>query len=278
MEDSYLMAKMTGGEIKSAAEMGRAVLIPVGAIENHGDHLPVDTDNLAVARVCQEATMSRPDLMLCAPTIHYGYNEHNMDFPGTIDVYPIHFIQYCLDIGLSFARTGFQVVLFVNGHGSNAILLEVVARQVMLKAKVKCASVSYWSLIGDEIDKLRESVFPGGMSHAGEFETSLYLHLDELHVIKAKMKPNIVGHVTKHIWHDLVKGSPVRFVARWSQLSPTTMVSGDPTLANAEKGKVWFEAAVSHLVEIVQELMELDLPDPVDHQLKPLPSGGSPSG
>lgn len=268
MKDEFLFAKMTGEQVKEAVRSGKIILIPVGAIENHGDHLPVDTDNLPLVRMCEEAAKSRPDLIVCAPPIHYGYNEHNMDFAGTIDVYPTHFIDYCIDVGKSFARNGFQVILFVNGHGSNGILLEVAARQVTLKAKVKCASVSYWALVTEEVNRLRESPYPGGMSHACEFETSLYLYLDESRVVNEKMKANVVGKVAKDIWYDLFDGGPVRFVPRWSQVSPATMVSGDPTLASAEKGKAFFEAAVRRLIEVGEELVRLELLEPVDHQFK----------
>jgi len=265
----HLFAKMTGEQIVEAAKKNKAILIPVAAIENHGDHLPVDTDNIAVAQVCEGAAKSRPDLIICAPPIHYGYNEHNMDFPGTIDVHPTHFIGYCTDVGMSFARNGFQVILFVNGHGSNANLLEIAARQVTLKAKVKCASVSYWTLVSEEANRLRESPYPGGMSHAGEFETSLYLYLDKSRVITGKMKANVVGSVTKHMWYDLFGGGPIRFVPRWSQISPATMVSGDPTVASEEKGRVLYQAIVDRLIEAAGELLGLDLPEPTDHQFKP---------
>jgi creatinine amidohydrolase len=269
MENEFLFAKMTGEEVKEAASRGKVIFIPVGAIENHGAHLPVDTDNMPLVRMCQEAAQARPDLIVCAPAIHYGYNEHNMDFPGTIDVYPTHFIDYCIDVGKSFAHNGFETIVFVNGHGSNGILLEVAARQVTLKAAVKCASVSYWSLVTEEVKSLRESPEPGGMSHACEFETSLYLYLDEARVVKEKMAANVVGRVAKDIWYDLFGGGPIRLVSRWSQVSPTTMVSGDPTLATAEKGKVFFEAAVRRLIEVAEQLSELELSAPVDHQYKP---------
>ena len=269
MKSEYLFAKMTGEEVREAAGAGKAILIPVGAIENHGDHLPVDTDNMPLVRMCEEAASTRPDLIVCAPPIHYGYNEHNMDFPGTIDVYPTHFIEYCIDVGASFARNGFQAILFVNGHGSNGILLEVAARQVTLKAGVKCASVSYWALVAEEAARLRESPYPGGMSHAGEFETSLYLYLDESRVVKEKMVTNVVGRIARDIWFDLFCGGPVRFVPLWSRISPATMVSGDPTLASVEKGRLFFEATVRRLIEVSEELIRLELPPPTDHQFRP---------
>lgn len=266
MNDEYLFEKMNGAQAQEASRLGKAILIPVGAIENHGDHLPVDTDNMPLVRICQEAACQKNDRIICAPPIHYGYNEHNMDFPGTIDVYPTHFIDYCIDVGLSYARTGFQTILFVNGHGSNAILLEVVARQVTLKSKAKCATVNYWMLVKDEADRLRESPNPGGMSHACEFETSLYLYLDGNRVLREQMRPNVIGHVTKDMWYDLFGGGPLRFTPRWSQISPQTMVSGDPTLASKEKGKVFFETAVRRLIDVTEQLIELQLPDPTNHQ------------
>ena len=80
-----LFRRMRWEEVREAARERRVALVPVAAIEQHGPHLPVDTDNLAVETVCELASERRPDLLICLPPIHYGFNRHNMDFPGTIN-------------------------------------------------------------------------------------------------------------------------------------------------------------------------------------------------
>ena len=175
-------AKLTWPEVRQAARDGKAILLPVAAIEQHGPHLPIDTDNVAALAVCERAAQADPNSLLCAPPIHYGFNEHNMDFPGTISVQAQHFIDYCYDVAVSFARHGFPLILFVNGHASNDPLLQVAARLATLHAQAACALVSYWDLAKEEVEEWRESEYPGGMDHAGEFETSIYLALDPARV------------------------------------------------------------------------------------------------
>src|SRR5713101_9694991 len=73
-----LLEAMTWPEARrAAANGGRVVLLPVGAIEQHGPHLPVDVDNRIVTWLCNEAARRCPELMVSAPPIHYGFNEHN---------------------------------------------------------------------------------------------------------------------------------------------------------------------------------------------------------
>lgn len=251
----YLLAKMTWEEVSEAVVARRVVLLPVGAIEQHGPHLPVDTDNLLVTTVCERAAASAPDLLICAPPIHYGFNEHNMDFPGTVTVDPEHFVHYCTDVAKSLGRMGFRRVLLVNGHGSNAHLLEQVARQATLQNPAKVASVSYWALVVEEFSAIRESPFPGGTSHACEFETSVYLALAPAHVRKDRIIPGI-REQTKYFWEDLMGASPVRFTD-WRSTQTETGIGGDPTVATAEKGAKIVAAAAARIVEVAREFRDL---------------------
>lgn len=254
---SHSLAKMTWEDVREAALARRVVLVPVGAIEQHGPHLPVDTDNLSVTEVCERAAAAAPDLLLCAPPIHYGFNEHNMDFPGTVTVDPDHFVHYCTDVAKSFGRMGFRRVLLVNGHGSNAHLLEQAARLATLQSPAKVASVSYWALVVEEFSAIRESPFPGGTSHACEFETSVYLALDPEHVRRDRIVPGIRAQ-TRYFWEDLMGASPVRFTD-WRSTQTETGIGGDPTLATAQKGMKIVEAAAARLAEVAREFRDLHI-------------------
>jgi creatinine amidohydrolase len=191
LPNDYHYAKHTWPEINEGAAR-RVIIVPVGAIEQHGPHLPVDTDNVIIQAICERAAEVSNGLILLVPAISYGFNDHNMDFPGTVSIKADTFIKHCYDVAASFAHEGFTEILFANGHGSNGILLEVAARQVTVDYEVRCGSVSWWSLATEAADRsIRVSPVPGGMSHAGEAETSLYLHLEDAAVRKDAMVAEI---------------------------------------------------------------------------------------
>jgi len=114
-----------------------------------------------------------------------------MDFPGNTSIEGITFLHHVRDIIVGLAYHGFKRVLIVNGHGGNHIYLDAAARQAILdtKGKVLCAAMGYWNVaqVIQVAKKIRESG-PGGMAHACEFETSMYL----------AMKPELVDMEQSH--------------------------------------------------------------------------------
>jgi creatinine amidohydrolase len=196
------------------------------------------------------------DIVL-APPVHYGFNEHNMDFPGTVSIDPQNFMNYVFDIARSFATMGFQYMLIANGHGSNHILLEVVARLATVPTSLKCASFSYWQLAPEAVDRLRESEFPGGMSHACEFETSVYMHLDPEHVQHDHIQREVWHSGSDLIWTDLLASSPVRFVDWWSARSKTG-TNGDATVATPEKGREFVETAAGNILQLARDFRQAE--------------------
>jgi len=119
----YDLNHMTWEDVSAAVEANRVVLQPLGAIEQHGRHLPVDTDNLIAESLCRAAGAGFPDEFVVAPIIPYGFNDHNMEFPGTVSIRPETLLSYLFDVGHSFATAGFRRIVWVNGHGSNGTLL-----------------------------------------------------------------------------------------------------------------------------------------------------------
>jgi creatinine amidohydrolase len=213
------------------------------------------------------AATERPDLLVCAPPIHYGFNDHNMDFPGTISIGAEHFVHYCLDVCLSLAHQGFERVLLVNGHGSNAHLLESVARLATIRSRAtKVAALSYWDLVVEAFNAVRESVYPGGVAHACEFETSIYLHLEPEGVQTDKIV-NGVRRRTKYFYEDLLGGSPVKFTD-WRTTQTVTGIGGDPTLATAAKGAVIVDAAVAAIIDVAADFKELAFGERVNLQVE----------
>lgn len=140
-------------------------------------------------------------------------------------------------------------MLIVNGHGSNTPLIDLIARKTILQTESLCAAVNYITLALEEFNKVKDSDIE---AHADEFETSLYLHLapERVQMEHAGADNDVLG---KYMSSDSVSRFPVRFNDYWGRWT-TLGVHGDATAATAEKGRVIFEAAVSSLVEIVEEL------------------------
>ena len=250
-----LLEAMTWPEARDAAlDGGRVVLLPVGAIEQHGPHLPVDVDNRIVTWLCDEAARRRPDLILSVPPIHYGFNEHNMGFPGTITVKVEHFINYVYDVCHSFVRQGHTRVVLINGHGSNAMPCALVARRIVNETEDALASaINHWSLARDLAAKIRETP-RGGMAHACEYETSWYLFLDPDAVLMDRAVADMIERRSRYIWVDLMAGDgPAALTNDWSRISNGSGVEGDPRTASIEKGQRYAEEEVTNLISFCEE-------------------------
>src|SRR5512134_188777 len=118
------------------------VLIPFGAVEDHGPHLPLSTDNDILAGILEEAGRRAAGDILVLPTIPFGLDEHHMDFPGTIAVDIETCLAYVSQVAISVARHGFRHILIVNGHGSNHSIADLAARRCVLATGVICASTT----------------------------------------------------------------------------------------------------------------------------------------
>jgi creatinine amidohydrolase len=227
-------------------------ILPIGSVEDHGRHLPLDVDNFLISSICDEAARRIPDEVLLLPHIPFGFEDHHMSFPGTITIRSQHLEAFVLDVTLSLAHHGFRKILIADGHGSNLPILDLVARKTIIQTDALCAAFLWPALIADTLRKTRESPYPGGMSHACELETSVYLHLNGSAVQMDKAEKEIEFHHSKYYWHDLASGPPVRMAEWWSRISQTGTI-GDPTLATPEKGKLWFEATVQNFIEFIRE-------------------------
>jgi creatinine amidohydrolase len=261
---------MTWPEVKRAVEERRVVLQPIAAIEQHGPHLPVDTDNVIVGELCEAAAKARPSEFVVAPTIPYGFNDHNMEFPGTVSIRPTVLLEYLFDVGHSFATSGFDRVLWVNGHGSNEPVVELAARRITNETSALSASTSSLALartVAERIPELRTSPH-GGVAHACEFETSFYLHLAPELVQEDLIADEMPTGFPPSIDHDWMGDGPLTFMTWYSQRTRSG-VEGAPTHANREKGARLFDECVRLLVDLAHSFRALELPERVDHRPQP---------
>src|SRR5947208_4669582 len=108
--------RLTWPEINDAVDLGKVCIVPCGAVEQHGAHLPLDVDIVCPTEIARGAGRLTPDKMLVLPTVCYGYTGHVMDFPGTINNHYQHFIDHVRDITKSPAYHGFSIILMISAH------------------------------------------------------------------------------------------------------------------------------------------------------------------
>lgn len=255
-QTEYRYEKLTWPEINDAVELGKVCILPCGAVEQHGHHLPLDVDLVCPGGIAKGAGQALADKILVLPTICYGYTGHVMDFPGTINSNYTTFMEHVLDVTKSLAYHGFKKIILLNGHGSNMPNLDLVSRRTNLETDAECLVIAWWNLL--TVDKAflpswRESKFPGGCAHACELETSLYLYLDEANVRKDKIKSDVISFNEDNSpfnWVDLFGAGPATVIS-WTSSYSGTGVLGEAELATKEKGERVYKEAVKQLCNFV---------------------------
>ena len=243
-------------EMREAIKSQPVVLLPFGTVEDHGPHLPLNVDNVIVEAICLETARRAPGEMLVMPVVAYGLDEHHMDFPGTVTVDMQTLLAFVADVAMSPARHGFSHVLIVNGHGSNASIAELAARRVVLQTGIVCGAMSPNAAIDPTLSEptlseMRRSG-PGGVAHAGEYETAMMLHLrpDLVQMDKAVRE---MGQIKLEYFNwDHPEPSVLSWQDWWSRMSESG-ICGDPTVATAEFGRALFETTVENFVRFVRE-------------------------
>ena len=161
-----------------------------------------------------------------------------------------------LDITRSLAYHGFKKIILLNGHGSNMPNLDLVMRRTNLETDAECFLAAWWNLLAVDktfLPKWRESRIPGGIAHACELETSLYLYLDGDNVRTDLTKNGTISFNEEQSpfhWVDAFLGSPATLNS-WTSSYSESGVLGDAELATAEKGRIAYEEAVKQLVRLV---------------------------
>jgi creatinine amidohydrolase len=177
-----LLEAMTFGEVQSAlAEGRRDVVVPCGAVEQHGRHLPLDVDAVHADRIAVEVAQ-RLGTALVAPTIRVGVSPHHMAFPGTISLRPETFEAVYSDYCRSLAAHGFRTVLCFSAHGGNFAPLAEMEQRLDELVGPDCRVIVFSDLHG-LIDVWRSAVADAGGDadsvggHADVAESSVYSYL-----------------------------------------------------------------------------------------------------
>lgn len=229
------------------------LVLPIGAIEQHGPHLPFTTD-LTIATACADAVASAAgeslDLWLLEPLAYTKSNEH-AGTPGTIWLGPETLLSVLDDIGRSVATTPARKLAFLNGHGGNSSLLNVACRELRLNHGLE-TFLLHPNVPPDQGGPSTEEELGMGI-HGGLGETSMMLHLRPDLVRMDLTSRNVPEHL--HANQHVKFGGTVSFGWLAHDFGPNGHI-GDPTGATPERGAQSFSAAVERLVEAFTEIKD----------------------
>lgn len=236
---------------------GSILVVPVGSIEQHGKHLPVATDSILVGAIATlGAERVAEDVpILALPPFWSGFSPHHLHFGGTVSIDFDHMLAAIEDIADTALENDFDALVLLNGHGGNMSLIDSAVSTIgSTHDDVEVLGLTYFQLASGFIDEVRESDV-GGMSHGGEFETSLMLHLrDELvhtDLIDGTYMDESYDLGTK----DLMEGGPLAVYRGFEEYSASGAI-GDPDLASAEKGEQIYELLGDELESLLRDIYE----------------------
>lgn len=257
-----LLAEYTWPEVEILLKQDPVVVVPIGAFEQHGPHLPLMVDaHLAggVAEAAAKRAQADGKAVVVTPTVWTGYSPHHRDFPGTITLDGDTFSLIVSQVTKSLAGHGFRRIVLLNGHGGNTNLLRNVVQSLYYEEDISAATANYWDFALADLAAWRRSR-PGGIMHACEMETSLMLASRPDLVQMDKAQDHFLER-SGYLAADLLSGGPLSVAASFAELSPTGVI-GAPSLADEQRGAELREVMVAAVARFLVDFAAWPLTRP----------------
>jgi creatinine amidohydrolase len=237
-------------------------VLPLGAPEHQGPHLPLSVDTVLVDGVVNAALtqLAATDPVLVLPTQTVGLSTEHTAFAGTLHLSPQTLIQLWCDIGTSVARAGVKKLLMFNAHGGNVGLMDVVARELRAEHGLIVYSSSWYNLPldADVMSRFSADEHRFGI-HAGDIETSMMLALSPSSVNMAEAK-NFASTSQDRAKHYTVLGNGNSAKLGWHMQDYNPQgAAGNASAATAVKGAALVNSAGEQLALLLKELVALPL-------------------
>ena len=236
-------------------------VLPLGATEQHGPHLPLQVDSVLVeamwAAACKRLEATDP--VLCLPVQRVGYSVEHTAFPGTLSLTPETALAVWLQMAEGVARAGVRKLLIFNAHGGHAGLMEVAAREMRARFGLLVFFTHWYQLpLGASIDAFSAQEQRFGV-HAGEVETSLMLALaPETVAMDEAAHFHSRAQARAQTCPILGDGKSARMGWHVQDYHPSGAV-GNAAQADASRGAALCEAAGQALAQMLRELIALPL-------------------
>jgi creatinine amidohydrolase len=270
--DSYDLYDLAWVDVAKYLKHNDTVIVPIGSLEQHGEHLPLGTDSITAEQVTKRASMRSKTLR--TPTLWTGYTPHHMRTPGegtgTVTLRASTLAALLSDIVRSLVYHGFNRIIIVTGHGSNAKIIDPILRTLRYETGALVALYTpyaerYLGLVKDIVDGPPEET-PGW--HAGELETSQVLahdpalvHTDRYRVIKGSKPAWLPDSFGKNDASPSIKFGGYEYLQiplEHHEITPTGLI-GNPARATADKGERAFDAFANYLVDAIAELRKAEV-------------------
>ena len=234
-------SRLKAAEVAALARRDAIVIVPVGATEQHGQHLPTMVDWRCAQEVSVRAArvIAGTTPVVVTPTIPYGMSEHHMSLGGTLtlDYATLNAVVRC--VVTSAARHGFRRVFVLNGHGGNTTALQNIVAELSVQTRLPLATGTYWDIAAGSIRKLLDR--QDALLHACEAETSMVMAVAP-ETVDAAAARSLARGVLEPGLAAIPTVNPA--VYRWRQMSSRSPVGviGDASTASAEKGERLLQA------------------------------------
>jgi creatinine amidohydrolase len=251
--------EMTSAEVGAALARTKTILIPVGATEDHGAHLPLGTDMFEAREICRRAAVALGEQgceVVIGPAIPFGVSTFHMGFPGTVTLTSSTLILVLKEVMHSLYHHGFRNLLLIHGHDGNLPQMMTAAQDVVNETPDATVAVLNWMVElakayakGDLIKSKK------GESHGGEGETARIIatHPELVDLSKAQafyLQPHELRKIQSP--EHMKTGGGVFYPTRsYAALTPVGSI-GDPSLATRETGEKGYDAIVSWLAMIIK--------------------------
>ncbi len=246
------LADLSGPQVGERITASSILVQPLGAIEQHGPHLPLSTD-FVVAQAVAEAGCARAveeglDVWMLPGLAYTKSNEHAWS-PGTVWLSARTLLAVLEDLGRCVAMTAARKLVFLNGHGGNSALVNVANRELRLQFGLQ-TFLAHPGVPADQGGVSPPSELGMGV-HGGTDETSMMLHLAPHLVDMSKAVREVPEKLAENRYVRF--GGQVSFGWLSNDFGPNGLI-GDPTAASAEIGASLFEASVTGFVEALHEI------------------------
>jgi creatinine amidohydrolase len=235
-------------------------ILPIAAVEQHGPHLPVGVDML-LNRGCIEMLIERtpPELDIrILPIQQVGKSNEHTWAKGTLTHTAHTLIDAWFELGQSVSRAGVKKLVFINSHGGNESIMDIVGRELRVRENMLVVKTG-WTRFQPPDGMLSDIEKRHGI-HAGDLETSLMLHFHPELVHRDRLEDfrSIAARDEQQFTYLRPTGThPYSWIA--ADLNPSGAV-GNAANATAERGKVFADAEVSGMLELLAEVERFPLP------------------
>ena len=251
------LAEMSGQEVQAALKRTKAILIPVGAIEDHGPHLPLGTDCMEAREICRRTAIRLEENgcpVVIGPVIPFGTSSFHMAFPGTISISSRTLTTLLHEVCMSLYKAGFRDFILIHGHDGNLSSMMVAAQELVDATPDARSVVLNWlAALSKVYNTIQTST--KGEGHGGEGETSrlMVTHPELVHPERGCAHYVPVQDMRKIQGPEHIKtGGGIYYGTRsYREHTPYGHI-GDPGLATTETGEKGYDAITSWLATVIE--------------------------